>query len=75
MVSGGTLHAFANILYGKIGYEEMLEKFSSGEKGNVDILVRDIYGEDSGFQIDGDIVAGSLGKLPKLFKEGKTLDE
>eukprot|EP00343_Euplotes_focardii_P001760 CAMPEP_0205802498 /NCGR_PEP_ID=MMETSP0205-20121125/4840_1 /ASSEMBLY_ACC=CAM_ASM_000278 /TAXON_ID=36767 /ORGANISM="Euplotes focardii, Strain TN1" /LENGTH=60 /DNA_ID=CAMNT_0053069013 /DNA_START=243 /DNA_END=425 /DNA_ORIENTATION=+ len=60
MVSGGTMLGLANLLYGSTDYSTMLSKFPKGNLDNVDILVKDIYGKDSGFDIDGDVVAGSL---------------
>ena len=71
MASGSTLYGLANLLYGPINYGEMLDKMNKGDNGVVDILVKDIYGEDSGFDIPSDIVAGSLGKVPKLVKSQK----
>ncbi|CAI2374177.1 unnamed protein product [Moneuplotes crassus] len=70
MVSGGTLLGLSNLIYNKhMDYSTMLQKADKGDLKNVDILVKDIYGSDSGFQIDGDIVAGTLCKIPDLAKE------
>ena len=71
MISGSTLYGLSNLLYGPINYGEMLDKINKGDNGTVDILVKDIYGEDSGFEIPPDIVAGSLGKVPKIVKSQK----
>ena len=68
MISGGTLLGLSNLLYGKMNYEEMMWSMEKGNLSNVDVLVKDIYGEHSGFQIDGEIVAGSLCKVPQILK-------
>jgi len=39
----------------------------------VDTLVEDIYGDVSAFEIDGDVVAGSLGKVAKQVSTQQSL--
>ena len=69
MISGSTLHALCNVLYNQqFSYQEITEKLYKGNHINVDLWVKDIYGEHTKFDISGDTVAGSLAKISNSYK-------
>ena len=45
-------------------FDEIIKRAQNGNNGNVDMLVKDIYGTNSPFkELDGDILASSFGKI------------
>lgn len=64
MIGGGTLVGLSNLLTGIKDFDEIIKRAQNGNNGNVDMLVKDIYGKNSPFkELDGDILASSFGKL------------
>lgn len=65
-IAGGTLTGIYSLLKQKNFPLNLSSLIENGNRTNVDILVRDIYGKDYGsVGLDGSIVAGSLGKADK----------
>lgn len=63
-LGGGTFLGLCSLLTGCQTFDEALEMADKGDSTNVDKLVRDIYGGDySKFNLPGDIVAASFGKM------------
>lgn len=63
-LGGGTFLGLCSLLTGCQTFDEALELADTGDSTNVDKLVRDIYGGDySKFNLPGDIVACSFGKM------------
>lgn len=63
-MGGGTFFGLARLLTGGLSFEESLKQAGEGNKANVDMLVRDIYGGDyDKFNLKGSVVASSFGKL------------
>lgn len=64
-LAGGTMSGIFTLLKDEKGFGSNISaSISSGDKNNVDILVKDIYGSSYGsIGLDGEIVAGSLAKL------------
>ena len=63
-MGGGTFFGLARLLTGDSSFEETLKQASEGNKANVDMLVKDIYGGDyTKFNLKGNVVASSFGKL------------
>lgn len=63
-LGGGTFLGLCSLLTGCQTFDEALELADTGDSTNVDKLVRDIYGGDySKFNLPGDIVAASFGKM------------
>ena len=63
-MGGGTFFGLARLLTGGNSFEETLKQASEGNKANVDMLVKDIYGGDyTKFNLKGNVVASSFGKL------------
>ena len=63
-MGGGTFFGLARLLTGGSSFEETLKQASEGNKANVDMLVKDIYGGDyTKFNLKGNVVASSFGKL------------
>jgi len=64
MIGGGTLVGLSNLLTGIKDFDEIIKRAQNGNNGNVDMLVKDIYGKNSPFkELDGDILSSSFGKL------------
>ena len=63
-MGGGTFFGLARLLAGGLSFEDALKEVKKGNKANVDMLVRDIYGGDyEKFNLKGNVVASSFGKL------------
>ncbi|MFC4558280.1 type II pantothenate kinase [Virgibacillus kekensis] len=60
-IGGGTLLGLAYLLTGKLDYEEIIRSASEGDRGNVDLKVKDIF-EGSLPPISGDLTASNFGK-------------
>ena len=64
MIGGGTLLGLANLLTGVNDFETILSLSKKGDNNNVDMLVRDIYGDSSPFkELKGDLLASSFAKV------------
>lgn len=64
MIGGGTLMGLANLLTGINDFDEIVKLAAQGDHRNVDMLVKDIYGEDSpGGKLSGEILASSFAKV------------
>lgn len=50
MIGGGTLVGLSNLLTGINDYDEIIELSKKGDNSNVDMMVKDIYGEKSPFK-------------------------
>ena len=51
MIGGGTLIGLSNLLTGNREFEKIIEKAQMGNNAKVDMLVKDIYGENSPFHL------------------------
>lgn len=75
MIGGGTLVGLSNLLTGIKDFDEIIKRAQNGNNGNVDMLVKDIYGTNSPFkELDGDILASSFGKIAYDQFEGPVKD-
>ncbi len=64
MIGGGTLLGLANLLTGVNDFDTILSLSKTGDNNNVDMLVRDIYGDSSPFkELKGDLLASSFAKV------------
>ena len=64
MIGGGTLLGLANLLTGINDFDTILEMSKRGDNNNVDMLVKDIYGDNSPFKdLRGDLLASSFAKV------------
>ena len=63
MIGGGTLIGLSNLLTGNKDFESIVRKAQMGNNSNVDMLVKDIYGENSPFSLQGDLLASSFAKV------------
>ena len=64
MIGGGTLLGLSNLLTGINDFNRIIELAQSGANSNVDMLVSDIYGENSPFkELAGDLLASSFAKV------------
>ena len=64
MIGGGTLLGLSNLLTGIYDFDTIIEKAQAGQNANVDMLVSDIYGENSPFkELAGDLLASSFAKV------------
>jgi type II pantothenate kinase len=64
MIGGGTLLGLANLLTGINDFDTILELSKKGDNNNVDMLVKDIYGDKSPFKdLKGDLLASSFAKV------------
>jgi type II pantothenate kinase len=61
-VGGGTLMALARLILGVTDYAQLYALAESGNSGNVDLLIKDIVGEDYGETLKADVVASSMAK-------------
>ena len=65
-IAGGTLTGIYSLSKQQNSSMDLSTWIQNGNKNNVDILVRDIYGKDyDAVGLDGGIVAGSLAKIDK----------
>lgn len=63
MIGGGTLIGLSNLLTGNREFEKIIAKAQLGNNSKVDMLVKDIYGENSPFSLKGDLLASSFAKV------------
>ena len=64
MIGGGTLLGLSNLLTGVNDFDTILEMSKKGHNGEVDMLVKDIYGNHSEiYGLSGDILASSFAKV------------
>jgi len=64
MIGGGTLLGLSNLLTGVRDFDQIIQMAQSGANANVDMLVSDIYGENSPFKdLAGDLLASSFAKV------------
>jgi type II pantothenate kinase len=63
MIGGGTLIGLSNLLTGNREFEKIIQKAQMGNNAHVDMLVKDIYGENSPFHLKGDLLASSFAKV------------
>ena len=64
MIGGGTLIGLSNLLTGHKDFDKIIELASRGNHQNDDMLVRDIYGQNSPFKdLQGDLLASSFAKI------------
>jgi pantothenate kinase len=63
MIGGGTLIGLANLLTGNREFDKIIAKAQTGNNAHVDMLVKDIYGENSPFHLKGDLLASSFAKV------------
>ena len=64
MIGGGTLVGLSNLLTGIKDFDKIIEMASKGNNSNVDMMVKDIYGQHSPFkELQGDLLASSFAKI------------
>lgn len=64
MIGGGTLIGLSNLLTGTKDFDKIIEMASKGDHTKVDMMVRDIYGDNSPFaELQGDLLASSFAKV------------
>ena len=64
MIGGGTLLGLSNLLTGIHDFDTIIEMAHQGNNSNVDMLVSDIYGDNSPFkELAGDLLASSFAKV------------
>ena len=65
MIGGGTLLGLSNLLTGINDFESILELSKRGDNAGVDMLVRDIYGNNLApfHGLSGDLLASSFAKV------------
>lgn len=64
MIGGGTLLGLANLLTGVNNFDNILELSKKGDNSKVDMLVKDIYGDNSPLKgLSGDLLASSFTKV------------
>ena len=64
MIGGGTLLGLANLLTGVKDFDTILELSKKGDNREIDMLVRDIYGDHSPYsELSGDLLASSFAKV------------
>jgi len=64
MIGGGTLLGLANLLTGVNDFNTILDLSKQGDNREIDMLVRDIYGDHSPYsELSGDILASSFAKV------------
>ena len=63
MIGGGTLLGLSTLMTGIKNFDSIIEKAQTGQNTNVDMVVSDIYGENSPFkELRGDLLASSFAK-------------
>ncbi|CUA69611.1 hypothetical protein RSOLAG22IIIB_03982 [Rhizoctonia solani] len=73
-LGGGTLWGLLSLLTGATSFDEMLALSERGDHSKVDMLVGDIYGNESGTDklgLKANVIASSFGKV---FKKGKGVE-
>ncbi|AET37283.1 pantothenate kinase Ecym_1024 [Eremothecium cymbalariae DBVPG len=76
-LGGGTLWGLLSLITGAKTYDEMLTWVSQGDNNNVDMLVRDIYGDEyelPGAGLEPHVIASSFGKVFKRDHKGSISD-
>ena len=64
MIGGGTLVGLSNLLTGISDFDEIIKLSSEGDNSGVDMLVRDIYGNNNPFpDLKDDYLASSFAKV------------
>jgi len=63
MIGGGTLIGLSNLLTGVRDFDKIIEMASRGDHTKVDMMVKDIYGQNSPFDLQGDLLASSFAKI------------
>ena len=64
MIGGGTLLGLSNLLTGVNDFDTITALSNKGDNSNVDMLVRDIYGDSSPYSdLSGDLLASSFAKV------------
>lgn len=64
MIGGGTLLGLSNLLTGVNDFDTIIELSKKGDNAEVDMLVKDIYGNNSPFKgLTGDLIASSFAKI------------
>lgn len=64
MIGGGTLLGLSNLMTGIKDFDKIIEMAQKGNNANVDMLVKDIYGDKSPIsELAGDILASSFAKI------------
>lgn len=64
MIGGGTLLGLSNLLTGVNDFDTIIKMAQEGDNSNVDMLVKDIYGDNSPFkELQGDLLASSFAKV------------
>ena len=64
MIGGGTLVGLSNLLTGIKDFDQIVDLSQKGDNSNVDMLVKDIYGEKNPFkELQGDWLASSFAKV------------
>ena len=72
MIGGGTLLGLSNLLTGVRDFDTIIKMAQEGDNANVDMLVKDIYGENSPFKdLQGDLLASSFAKVAADQTESK----
>ena len=64
MIGGGTLLGLSNLLTGINDFDSIVQLAKKGNNSEVDMLVRDIYGDKSPYsELSGDLLASSFAKV------------
>jgi pantothenate kinase len=64
MIGGGTLLGLSNLLTGINDFDSIIEMSKKGDHTKVDMLVKDIYGQNSPIKgLHGDLLASSFAKV------------
>jgi type II pantothenate kinase len=64
MIGGGTLLGLSNLLTGVNDFDRIIEMSNRGDNSHIDMLVKDIYGNNSPFEgLTGDLLASSFAKV------------
>lgn len=72
-LGGGTLWGLLSLLTPATSFDDMLAMAEKGDNANVDMLVADIYGQDTGkLGLKSTVIASSFGKVFKKGKEKRT---
>lgn len=64
MIGGGTLLGLSNLLTGIKDFDQIIDLSKQGDNGQVDMLVKDIYGNSTPILgLTGDLIASSFAKV------------
>ena len=64
MIGGGTLLGLSNLLTGVNDFDTIIKMAQEGDNSNVDMLVKDIYGDNAPFkELQGELLASSFAKV------------